>query len=156
MQLSAGTAAFISLPLQLMKTAVPAESYIQLSFFIIICTLQRCLLLVARQVPLSFLLFNIFLSFYLSRFSFYINIMNLKKIQINHYIELYPNLYNIEIHNCIPKFSNQFSYFASKVVKIPLNIIPFKILFSVYFHNLVKTSYIKQFTKQSWILSKVF
>ena len=44
----------VSLPLQLMKATVPAESYILLSFFIVICTLQRC------QLPLSFLLFNIF------------------------------------------------------------------------------------------------
>ena len=47
--------------LQLMKAAVPAESYvIYLSFFIIL-SLLRCLQAVARQVPHSLLLFNTFL-----------------------------------------------------------------------------------------------
>ena len=44
-----------------------------LAIFIVICRLQQCPLTVARQVSLSFLLVNIFLSFHLSRFSFYIN-----------------------------------------------------------------------------------
>ena len=46
--------------LQLMKVTVLAESYI-LSIFIAICRLQRCLLTVARQMSLSFLLVNILL-----------------------------------------------------------------------------------------------
>ena len=38
----------VSLPLQLMKVTVLAESYYILSIFIAICLLQRCLLTVAR------------------------------------------------------------------------------------------------------------
>jgi hypothetical protein len=38
----------VSLPLQLMKTTVLAESSNLLSFFIIICAVQRCLRIVAR------------------------------------------------------------------------------------------------------------
>ena len=56
---------------QLMKARVLAESSNISSIFIVICLLPRCLRIVARQVSLSFLLFNI--SFYLSRFCFYIN-----------------------------------------------------------------------------------
>ena len=37
-----------SLPLQLMKATVLAESYNNLSIFIVICLLQQCLLTVAR------------------------------------------------------------------------------------------------------------
>ena len=59
-QLSASTVVFISsLPLQLMKATVLAESYYILSI-IIICRLQRCPLIVDRQVSLSFLLVNLF------------------------------------------------------------------------------------------------
>ena len=43
-----------------MKATVLAESSYKLSFFIVICALQRCLWKVTRQVSLSFLLFNIF------------------------------------------------------------------------------------------------
>ena len=46
--------------LQLMKATVLAESYYILSIFNVIRRLQRCLLTVARQVSLSFLLVNMF------------------------------------------------------------------------------------------------
>ena len=60
-----------SLPLQLMKATVRAESYNISSFFIVIHELQRCLLTVSKCHSISLLIY--FLSFYLSRFSFYIN-----------------------------------------------------------------------------------
>ena len=46
--LAAPANTWVSLPLQLMKATVRAESYNNLSIFIVICLLQRCLLTVAR------------------------------------------------------------------------------------------------------------
>ena len=51
------------------RIEVLAESYKNVSIFIVIC-----LLIVARNVSLSFLLVNIFFIVFLSSFSFYINI----------------------------------------------------------------------------------
>ena len=48
----------VSLPLQLMKATVLAESYYISSIFNVIYELQRCLPTVAKQVSLSFLLVN--------------------------------------------------------------------------------------------------
>ena len=62
---------FLMTSLQLMKATVLADRYDILSIFIVICLIQRCLLTVARYCSLSFLL-TYLLSFYLSRFSFYI------------------------------------------------------------------------------------
>ena len=50
----------VNLPLQLMKTAVRAESFKYLSTFIVIYLLQRCLQIIVRLVSLSVLHFNIF------------------------------------------------------------------------------------------------
>ena len=48
LELSASTVAFISLPLQLIKATVLAESSYLLSFFVVICALQQCLQILAR------------------------------------------------------------------------------------------------------------
>jgi hypothetical protein len=53
-----------------MKATVLAESSNKLSFFIVICALQRCLRKVVSWASLSFLLLTYFLSFYLYGFSF--------------------------------------------------------------------------------------
>ena len=99
-----------------MKATVVAECI--LSIFIVICQLQRCLL---TCCSLSFLLY--FLSFYLSRFSFYSNIQYICTENIPSQAPLYNTTHltiwhNINTQHSIPWSADSLAYLWNLLIII--------------------------------------